>query len=147
MKFVAAHDETKRYLTEWAGDKELVTANYFFWNASTHGSQKSQRGLLRTIIYQIFRQCPKLIRLAYDDQWIGMTSDNKILKDYSQAILTVPALLGTLRKISTLTLSDTKFCFFVDGLDEYEGRPADIIELIDILMSFPNVKACVSSRP
>jgi ABC-type Fe3+/spermidine/putrescine transport system ATPase subunit len=147
MKFVAAHDETKRYLTEWACDKELVIANYFFWNASTHGSQKSQRGLLRTIIYQIFRQCPKLIHLAYDDQWVGLTSDGKVLENYSDEFSTVPALLRTLRKISTSTLSDTKFCFFVDGLDEYDGRPADIIELIDILMSFPNVKACISSRP
>jgi hypothetical protein len=69
------------------------------------------------------------------------------LKEARDELLTVPALLQTLRKISVSTSPDTKFCFFIDGLDEYDGRPADIIELVDILKSFKNVKTCVSSRP
>jgi len=147
IKFVAEHEQTKLCLEEWAGEKKLVTAKFYFWSASSHHSQKSQRGLLRTILYQILRQCPELIQMAYHDQWIAMTSDGKVLKDSRDELLTVPALLNTLRKISTSTASDTKFCFFLDGLDEYDGRSADIIELIDILKSFPNVKTCVSSRP
>ncbi|KAI9764415.1 MAG: hypothetical protein M1840_008438 [Geoglossum simile] len=147
IKFVAEHEQTTRYLEEWAGDKKLVTANFYFWSASTHHSQKSQRGLLRSILYQILRQCPELIQMAYHDQWIAMASDGKVLKESRDELLTVPALLNTLRKISTSTASNTKFCFFLDGLDEYDGRSADIIELIDILKSFQNVKTCVSSRP
>ena len=76
-----------------------------------------------------------------------MTSDGKVLRESLDELLSVPALLKTLRNISTTTASDTKFCFFVDGLDEYDGRPSDIIELVDILKSFQNVKTCVSSRP
>jgi hypothetical protein len=147
IKFVAEHERTKIYLTEWAGDKKLVIANFYFWNASTQQSQKSQRGLLRTILYQILRQCPELIQMAYRDQWIALTSDGKVLKESRDELLTVPALLNILRNISTSTASDTKFCFFLDGLDEYDGRPTDIIELVDILKSFQNVKTCVSSRP
>lgn len=146
MKFVAAHETTQRFLKEWAGDKKLVIANFFFWSASKHRSQKSQKGLLRTILYQILRQCPELIQMAYQDQWIAMTSDGRVLKETRDELLTVPALLKTLKKISISTASDTKFCFFLDGLDEYDGRPADIIELVDILKSFHNVKTCVSSR-
>jgi hypothetical protein len=127
--------------------QKLVIANFYFWNASTQQSQKSQRGLLRTILYQILRQCPELIQMAYHDQWIALTSDGKVLKESRDELLTVPALLNTLRNISTSTASDTKFCFFLDGLDEYDGRPADIIELVNILKSFQNVKTCVSSRP
>jgi hypothetical protein len=147
IKFVAEHEQTKRWLEEWAGDKKLVIANFYFWSASTHQSQKSQSGLLRTILYQILRQCPELIQTAYHDQWIALTSNGKVLKESRDELLTVPALLNTLRNISTSTASDTKFCFFLDGLDEYDGRPADIIELVDILKSFQNVKTCVSSRP
>jgi hypothetical protein len=147
IKFLAGHDQTKSYLEEWAGDKKLVIANFYFWNASTNQSQKSQRGLLRTILYQILRQCPELIQMAYRDQWIALASDGKVLKESRDELLTVPALLKTLGNISTLTAPETKFCFFVDGLDEYDGRPADIIELVDILKSFQNVKTCVSSRP
>lgn len=84
--------------------------------------------------------------MAYHDQWIALTSDGKVLKESRDELLTVLALLSTLRNISTLTESDTKFCFFIDGLDEYDGRLTDIIELVDILKSFPNVKTCVSSR-
>ena len=147
MKFVAAHEKTQAYLDGWAGDKKLVIAKFYFWNASAQRSQKSQRGLLRAILYQILRQCPELIQVAYRDQWIAMTSDGKVLRETRDELLSVPALLNTLRNISTATASDTKFCFFVDGLDEYEGRPADIIDLVDILRSFQNVKTCVSSRP
>lgn len=68
IKFVAEHDQTRRHLQAWAGHKKLVTANFYFWNASTHNSQKSQRGLLRTILYEILRQCPELIQIAYHDQ-------------------------------------------------------------------------------
>jgi hypothetical protein len=146
MKFIAENEQTKTSLEEWVGNKTLVIASFFFWNASTHQSQKSQRGLLRTILYQILRQCPELIRMAYRDQWIALTSDRKVLKESRDELLTAPALLNTLRNISTSTESDTKFCFFIDGLDEYDGRPSDIIELVDILKSFPNVKTCVSSR-
>jgi uncharacterized protein YfkK (UPF0435 family) len=147
IKFVAEHEQTKRCLEDWAGDKKLVIANFYFWNASTYQSQKSQRGLLRTILYQILRRCPELIQMAYRDQWIALTSDGKVLKESRDELLTVPALLKTLGNISTSTAPETKFCFFVDGLDEYDGRPADIIELVDILKSFQNVKTCLSSRP
>lgn len=147
LKFVADHEQTNRYLGEWAGSKKLITANFYFWNAATHRSQKSQPGLLRTILYQILRQCPELIQIAYPDQWVALSSDGKVLKESRDELLTIPALLNTLRNISTSTASDTKFCFFLDGLDEYDGRPADIIELIDILKTFQNVKTCVSSRP
>lgn len=147
LKCVASHDKTRAHLEEWAGDKRLVTASFFFWNASTHESQKTQRGLLRTLIYQILRQCPELIQEAYQDQWIAMTSDGAVLQESRDELLTVPALLRTLKTISNTTNSSTKFCFFIDGLDEYNGRPADIIELIRILKSIPNVKTCISSRP
>lgn len=147
IKFVAEHEKTRSQLEEWAGGKKLVIANFYFWNASTHQSQKSQRGLLRTILYQILRQCPELIQMAYHDQWIALTADGRVLKESRDELLTVPSLLNTLRNISTSTASDTKFCFFLDGLDEFDGRPADIIELVDILKSFQNVKTCVSSRP
>jgi len=147
MKFMAAHEETKSHLKGWAGDKKLITASFFFWNASTHRSQKSQNGLLRTILYQILRQCPELIQVAYTDYWIAMRSDGRVLKESCADLLTVPALLNALRNISTSMDLDAKFCLFMDGLDEYDGRPAEIIELIDILQAFPNIKACISSRP
>lgn len=40
-----------------------------------------------------------------------------------------------------------KFCFFIDGLDEYEGTDVEMAELFGKVAKLPNVKGCVSSRP
>jgi hypothetical protein len=62
--------------------------------------------------------------------------------------LTTTKLLGAFQGISThIATAKVKFCFFIDGLDEYEGKPGDIIRLIELLKSTLQVKICVSSRP
>ncbi|KAI0910131.1 hypothetical protein F4823DRAFT_638066 [Ustulina deusta] len=40
-----------------------------------------------------------------------------------------------------------RFCVFVDGLDEYTGSYDGLVDQIDKLRDFGNVKVCVSSRP
>jgi hypothetical protein len=40
-----------------------------------------------------------------------------------------------------------KFCFFIDGLDEYEGGHADIAEYLSQMSKRAFVKLCISSRP
>jgi hypothetical protein len=36
---------------------------------------------------------------------------------------------------------------FIDGLDEYDGEPLEIIKLFTTISKLPNVKICLSSRP
>ena len=40
-----------------------------------------------------------------------------------------------------------KFCFFVDGLDEYDGNHTEVIKLFQGVAASSNVKMCLSSRP
>jgi len=40
-----------------------------------------------------------------------------------------------------------RFCFFIDGLDEYEGNDLDMADLFGDVAKMPHVKVCVSSRP
>ena len=40
-----------------------------------------------------------------------------------------------------------KFCFFIDGLDEYSGNYMDGIAFLERLSASPNIKVIVSSRP
>ncbi|CAO2652865.1 Nn.00g022760.m01.CDS01 [Neocucurbitaria sp. VM-36] len=62
--------------------------------------------------------------------------------------LSVHGLLDALRAACSIAAgSDTRFCFLLDGLDEYEGQANDMIEFIARLNNLPNVKMCVSSRP
>lgn len=59
MKYLHRHENTLAALRTWAGGKQLVTASYFFWYAGAD-MQKSQQGLLQTLLYDILRQFPAL---------------------------------------------------------------------------------------
>ena len=44
--------------------------------------------------------------------------------------------------------SSRKICIFIDGLDEYEGKPKDIVEYVhEIAKLSPHAKFCMSVRP
>lgn len=39
------------------------------------------------------------------------------------------------------------FCFFIDGLDEYDGHHPDLIDVLKTFYKSSNIKICLSSRP
>ncbi|KAI1807707.1 hypothetical protein F4811DRAFT_549472 [Daldinia bambusicola] len=142
MKFLSNHDSTRTNLEPWAEDKELVMARYFFWNAGSP-LQKSREGLFRSLLFGIVRNCPRLasrvlaLRIESRDEWDD---------DWSW---TVDELLAIIQKIVD-ECEGTKFCFFIDGMDEYEEDKTDLVNLVETIQafaSFPNLKLCVSSRP
>ncbi|KAE8453239.1 hypothetical protein EG329_011306 [Mollisiaceae sp. DMI_Dod_QoI] len=147
MKYLYSHRETGKCLDEWAQDYQLITASYFFWSAGRIAMQKSQEGLLRSVLYQILRKSPELIPHAYPDEWQSYVS-NGIPRGDTSLNLTPSALLAAFKRIAiNSSESKTKFCFFIDGLDEYEGKTSEIIHLLQILQTMPFLKICASSRP
>ncbi|RYO39085.1 hypothetical protein AA0113_g11227 [Alternaria arborescens] len=153
MKFLCHHQKTKEHLTTWAGNEEVIIAEYFFWNAGKNDLQKSQEGLLRSLLYQVLRQCPDYIRLAFPGVWqcynptnAGLPGNPDIQLD-TEMPHTVPELLDSLTNVCNLhTQSEKRLCFFIDGLDEYVGDSRDVIQLVGILRNLKHVKVCVSSR-
>lgn len=133
MKYICNHQTTLDILRHWAGNAELFTASFFFWN-SGFPMQKSQVGLLQSLLYQVLRACPALILEVCPLKGAREPWKRK-------------ELFETLKKISQQTALPAKFCFFVDGLDEYEGDDEDIIDLLQKLAASSCVKICVSSRP
>ncbi|KZM21496.1 uncharacterized protein EKO05_0006186 [Ascochyta rabiei] len=153
MKFLCAHQSTKEQLKLWARDDDVVIAEYFFWNAGKNELQKSQEGLLRSLLYQILRQCPEQIRLVFPGTWRSYNGSHASRSDGTDVSLepdmpsSIPGLMDALaRTCDTLTRSHKRFCFFVDGLDEYSGDTNDIIQLVGVLRALEHVKICVSSR-
>lgn len=133
MKFIASHKETLSALQRWAGDDSLVTASHFFWHAGTN-MEKSQQGLLQSLLFNIFRSMPRLI--------------DAILPSRSAAdVWDIDELKATFRALSEHPILGTKFCFFIDGLDEYGGSEERIIEVVKDLARSTHIKVCVSSRP
>ncbi|KAH8764057.1 hypothetical protein BGZ57DRAFT_828574 [Hyaloscypha finlandica] len=148
MKYVWNHDLTRMNLEKWAGSSQMVIAKFFFWIASRTELPKSQEGLLRSILYQMLRQFPYLIPHALPSEWHAYTSRDLEPSRLRSDDLQLPELLVAFERISSLLVTkNIKFCFFIDGLDEYSGKPNEIIPLIEALGSSPNIKTCVSSHP
>jgi hypothetical protein len=136
MKFVYKHVKTRAALQKWAGSGRLVTASFFFWFYGTK-MQKSLEGLLQTLLHEIFRKCPNLIQICVPHRWTSGTQDPWTRSELLE-------VFGTIKQGLT---TSTKFCFFIDGLDEFDGEPRDLLPIIRDLSDSPNVKVCVSSRP
>jgi hypothetical protein len=136
MKFICDHERTMEALRIWAGSAPLVTSRFFFWSYGTE-MQKSQQGLLQTLLYDILRKCPNLIQQCLPQRWIIGTQDT----------WTRSELLEAFSILNHGLVTSTKFCLFIDGLDEFDGDPRELLPVIKNLADSPNIKICVSSRP
>lgn len=121
--------------------------------------QKSQQGLLRSLLFEILRQCPELIPTILP---VKVTAPTAVEGGEATSIgenWTRHNLLMYLRSIVQYDIRHTKFRFFIDGTDEYVGERlassgrstneidhSELIDMLTVLISDPNVKICVSSR-
>jgi hypothetical protein len=146
MKFIAHDQRTRWRLERWAASQNstLITASFFFWN---HGSalQKSQEGLLRSVLFQVLNQQRELIPKILPHQWAADQFTLSHLRDHQWSRSELRDAVG--RFVDASKSSETCFCFFVDGLDEYEGQPRDLLQDLQRLADSPKSKICASSRP
>ena len=141
MNFLLNHMKTAESLRSWAGPKRLVTASFFFWNAGS-SIQKSQEGLFRSLLYEVLSQCPELTRTI-------CSSKAKTLRPFvgGHEPWTRQELWHAISQLKDQCGAGARFCFFIDGLDEYDGEPDHIVSVLESLRDWPDVKLCVSSRP
>ncbi len=141
MKYLVSEPRTERVLQTWAGNETLVVAKFFFWNAG-NVMQKSQEGLLRSLLYEVFNQCPQLMESVCPSRW--RSSD---LYDTHSEPWTKDELIEAFDLLSRVPDLSSKFCFFIDGLDEYQGDHFDLIQTVRRLAASSSIKICISSRP
>ncbi|KAI9709467.1 MAG: hypothetical protein M1820_003227 [Bogoriella megaspora] len=140
MKFVNKHTRTMELLQEWIKPPErLITASHFFWHAGT-ALQKSHEGLLRSLLYDVLRECPELIPVVCPTRLdVAQTSEPETWgRD---------ELFETFLRLGSQDTISAKFFFLIDGLDEYEGDHFELVEVLGRVATIPNMKMCVSSRP
>lgn len=142
MRFLADHTQTKALLKEWAGDNDVVVASHYFWSSGTL-VQKSWDGLLRSLLFDIFRSYPQSIQGACPERlekagWPGTASMPWTIIELAKALRAAAKLNDS---------SCLRFCFFIDGLDEYDGDHLEICGVFNDLVRGGNVKICLSSRP
>ncbi|KAF9766019.1 hypothetical protein IL306_001611 [Fusarium sp. DS 682] len=140
MKFIADHSSTAHILSTWSSPRSTYIISHYFWSAGTD-MQRSQEGLLRTLLYEIFRQCPDLLQMACNQRWQEMDSGS-LSQPWNLSELRI-----VLKKVADQANMSQQFCFFIDGLDEFAGDRQDLCQdLVDLSQS-PNIKLCISSRP
>lgn len=142
MKYVASHDKTLKALEEWSGSKGIIIASHFFWSTGT-AMQKSMKGLLQELLYDILCEYPVLAPDLFPLQW-EETKSKTFVHGREWPIEALFQGLGSLSDLSTVPF---KGCFFIDGLDEYDGDHFKLCQILKQLSSSTNFKCCVSSRP
>ncbi|KAF2789109.1 hypothetical protein K505DRAFT_313725 [Melanomma pulvis-pyrius CBS 109.77] len=149
MKWIADNKTTKDVLSEWARsgvvqnfseEVPVVTASFYFWSAGTT-MQKSQQGLFQSLLYEIFRHSPDLMKKACPTRWQVAESGEH------QEPWSMIEISETIHRTVSIAGRSTRFCFFVDGIDEYNGDHFEMVETLEGLSQLPNVKLCVASRP
>ncbi|KAK7917976.1 hypothetical protein PG985_009850 [Apiospora marii] len=142
MKFLCDNEDTRNCLQRWSGEKGLIIAKFFFWNAGSN-LQKSQEGLLRSLLFEILRQCPELMPAVKNA--VAEISDS----DKPDPLQYTHNLMHLYQRIAIQQIP-LKFCFFVDGLDEFQEEHRSHLDLIKFLRQLElssDIKLCVSSRP
>jgi hypothetical protein len=142
MKFVANHAKTQTMLEEWAYPKRLVIATHYFWTSGTE-MQKSQQGLLRSLLYNVCGACPEHIPDIFPTRW---SRTNLVDPTYSSE-WSIYELIEALQALGRHPVTGISCCIFIDGLDEFNGDHFELCQVLKDLSNSPNVKCCVSSRP
>ncbi|RSL66493.1 hypothetical protein CEP54_003654 [Fusarium duplospermum] len=146
MKYLYLGDRIRKLLSEWAKGEPYHFCNFFFMNLGTM-EQKSQEGLSRTLLYQILSANRDLIPEVLPHMWKEMynTAEKNTEDD-----IHFPSTAETKHAFEVMANSTSdvgRFCFLIDGLDEFAGSYMDGIEFLRSLAGNPRMKIIVSSRP
>lgn len=148
MGFLYDHESTADHLEVWANGLPVCKAGFFFWTSGSR-EQRSQSGLLRSLLHQLLSSNPELTSQAFPSLWQKlrtMTTKERInlVLDWS-----TPELIQAFQAFVDAAVPRIKICLFVDGLDEFEG---DHILIIDFFKNLSlvdrgrSIKMCLSSR-
>ncbi|KAF7889189.1 hypothetical protein EAF00_009489 [Botryotinia globosa] len=118
MKYLVANNVAKTALLDWAGTKPLVIGNYFFC-------------------------CPSILLELFPERWAsphhsGINMDGS----WSQN-----ELLDAFERLTKKQFWPGRFAFFIEGVDECVGDPAETARLLRAFATSADTKTIVSSRP
>ncbi|KLU84999.1 hypothetical protein MAPG_04033 [Magnaporthiopsis poae ATCC 64411] len=143
MKYICTNPKVRASLRLWAGDLDLLTCSVYFWNPGSSG-QKSQAGLLRTILHQLLDQRPEFCPLAAPERYLYFQLAGT---DAPNPDWTVEELREALNNLGSQIHDTAHLAIFIDGLDEYDGDLAELVGFVKELHQNHEVKLCISSRP
>ncbi|KAI1651102.1 uncharacterized protein F4817DRAFT_311930 [Daldinia loculata] len=136
-KYLIRSSRTIEYLRTW--DPSVRIFRFYFYALGQSPLQKQLRGCLRTLLHQVITENPDTLTLLLEGQ--PEVKEKASEHDWPHQEL-LDALSICLRDITYTS------CLFIDGLDEIQDdERVQVIELVELFKSIPNVKTCVTSRP
>lgn len=146
MKYIINHPSVAEHLRGWARRRNLppLWAGYYFWDAGSNPLQKSRVGMLQTLLHECLQQRPDLVPLVFPRRWALYTALGSTA--FTPPAWTWSELSKAFAKLVARSGKDFRLAIFLDGLDEFDGNPSDIISLIKNINA-KHVKVCVASRP
>lgn len=146
MKHISDHPRTLSSLSTWAKDRKLVIASHYFWFLGSR-IEKSFEGLLKSILYKVLEECQESMPIVCPDRWADeMSGRDSRNVPWSYTELQDSILMLTKQHIRSGD-QDVCFCFFIDGLDEYDGDHHKVTQTLLALTTGTSIKVCASSRP
>ncbi|KAJ8063990.1 hypothetical protein OCU04_007835 [Sclerotinia nivalis] len=146
MRFIVQDPRSHEYAKTWAQKVALETPSFFFWN-SGDVAQRSQSGLLRSLLYEILEKHCDLIPVVFPREWKTVLENTRHGIPTKATDWSLRVLKESFRTLINETSGKLSFCFFIDGLDEYEGDYWGVAEYFCELSKSKHAKFCLSSRP
>lgn len=145
MKYIWENGQTAQSLQVWAQGRQqqLITARFFFWRPG-NPRQKSLAGLVRSLLFQILDQFREMVDTIFSNKMGTADDGSDITIDDDEALAAFSMLIH-----HTDICRAHCFCFFIDGLDEFEEKTrtyTDLIRELNRWVSGASTKLCVSSR-
>ncbi|KAH4016383.1 hypothetical protein HBI81_195080 [Parastagonospora nodorum] len=142
MKFLGANEKVKDALQSWASPQKLIVASFYFWRSGTL-LQRSQEGLLRSLLHTILDQRRDLVRICFPEQFDQIEVYNR---KASETVLGLELVTKAFKRLSCSDLSELRVCLFIDAVDEFEGDHEEMSKFFQDLASTPAIKIILSSR-
>jgi hypothetical protein len=146
MRFVVEHPRTRAGLEHWAQGGEVGLPSFYFWNSGV-AEQRSQLGLLQTMLCQILERYTEFIHAVFPDEWNKQIEHARHNIPINVGKWSLPRLQTAFTNLIQQTSERLRLCVFIDGFDEFDGDHEALAEYFLGLSKSPHVKFCISSRP
>ncbi|KAL8830632.1 MAG: hypothetical protein Q9170_005650 [Blastenia crenularia] len=151
MRSILEHPELDKHLKLWAEDRSLQVHKFYFWNSGSI-LQKSQNGLFRSLLHEMYTLQPALVPSTLPDvvrSTVALPFEelSELKRRGEWRTWTLRELKRSFLAVLEQTVKTTRYCFLIDGLDEFDGNHLELTSFLKKIANQPHVKLCLSSRP
>lgn len=143
FRFLDDDPRTEIAFQEWAGERELVLATFYFLNseAANDDRLKSLSGLYQGILYRPITECSEFTELLFPDHFVDE-------RPWGDDFPTISDMGLAFERLVTAVSLPVAVGLIIDGLDEYDAENRQQMAMTETLRrasQSPHLKVIVSS--